>query len=108
MLSDEAKADLHHQLVRLGDMLGDGDTDPWVGKEYRQICKLLGYTSNKRRADPARKEAINAAMAKRVEEVKCQKCGGQLKQTRSGSMIADCTQCDGRFTLLKAKKGKKR
>lgn len=108
MQSDDAKADLHRQLAKLGDMLGDGDAEPWVGKEYRRICKALGYTSNRRRVDPARKEAINTAMAKRVSEVKCPKCSGQLKQTRSGSMIADCTQCDGQYTLLKAKKGKAR
>ncbi|MEB5922753.1 hypothetical protein [Franconibacter daqui] len=100
-LTKEAQDDLHRQLVKLGDMLGDGDAEPWVGKQYRRICKLLGYTSNRRRIDAARTQSINTKMAERVKEVGCQSCGGQLKQTRSGAMRAMCEQCGSLFQLLK-------
>lgn len=97
---------LHDQLIKLGDMLGDGDAEPWVGKEYRRICNLLGYTSNRRRVDGARTAAINDKMIERVKEVSCQKCQGELKQSRSGSTVAMCAGCGSKFKLLVIRKRK--
>lgn len=90
---------LHRQLVRLGDMLGDGDCEPWVAKEYKKVATALGYMPKKKRKAPDN-NAIDAAMCKRLSEVKCP-CGNELKQTRSGSMVGICTKCCKRFKLLK-------
>ncbi len=97
---------LSNQLIKLGDMLGDGDAEPWVGKEYRRICKLLGYTSNRCRVDAAKTAAINEEMIERVKEVSCQKCQGELKQSRLGSTVAMCAGCGSKFKLLVIRKNK--
>ncbi|QFH68127.1 hypothetical protein FR773_26225 (plasmid) [Leclercia adecarboxylata] len=96
---------LNRQLIRLGDMLGDGDAEPWVGKEYRRICRLLGYTSNRRRTDAARTETINTRMVEQCKEEQCPGCKRHsLKQSRSGSMSANCTICGLSFKLLRRAK----
>ena len=30
---------LWSQFIRLGEMLGDGDCDAWVGKEYERVAR---------------------------------------------------------------------
>lgn len=95
---------LSRQLIRLGDMMGDGlHLEPdgnWISKEYRRVAKALGYEKpTKKRASNT--DAINEKMAKRVKEVSCRKCGGALKQSRSGSMRAKCTGCESKYQLLK-------
>jgi len=91
---------LHRQLIRLGDMMGDGmHLEPdgkWIEREYRQILKALGYIKRKK----PNTKLINEHMVRRVKEVKCQ-CGGELKQTRSGSKRASCKDCGNKYQLLK-------
>ena len=100
---------LQRQLVKLGDMMGDGlhhePDGKWIIKEYRNICRALGYTQNKKK-NPANAVQINERMTIRCNEVKCIKCGGELKQTRLGSMRARCTLCGAKFTLLTRAKSK--
>lgn len=94
---------LHRQLIRLGDMIGDGLADEpggaWINREYKQTMRALGI------APPRRNRAaqINERMRQRVGEVKCQGCGGELKQTRAGSTRAKCSACGALFQLLKLK-----
>ncbi|QUG77929.1 hypothetical protein GKQ23_13745 [Erwinia sp. E602] len=101
----EDRERLSRQLIRLGDMIGDGlHLEPdgkWISKEYRRVAKALGYELGKR---PRRNngDAINQRMAERVNEVRCQKCGGSLKQTRSGSLQAKCESCGAQCQLLKS------
>ncbi|ENY6785800.1 hypothetical protein ACF1CY_003288 [Providencia rettgeri] len=111
------KADLHRQLIRLGDMMGDGlhhePDGKWISKEYRRVAKALGYDmpAVKRQSNPAREqrtEAINQRMQERVRDVPCQKCGGVLKQIRSGSVKANCEPCGIRYTLLTVQRKKSR
>lgn len=106
-LSEEAKRSLGDQLIKLGDMMGDGaHLEPdgkWIEQDYRRVARALGYT-------PARANnnaAINTRMLQRVAEQKCLSCGGTLKQTRSGSMKARCVSCKAGFTLLTVKRVKK-
>jgi len=102
---EDDRAYLSRQFIRLGDMIGDGlHLEPdgkWIGKEYRRVAKALGYDLSKR---PRRNnsDAINQRMAERVTEVRCQKCGGSLKQSRSGSMKAKCESCSAQYQLLKS------
>jgi hypothetical protein len=92
-LSAQAEQRHLNALAKLGDMMGDGlhhePDGKWISKEYTKICKALGYIPKAKR-NPARAKAINEAMAKRVLDVKCGKCGLELKQTRAGSKRAEC------------------
>ncbi len=96
---------LYNQLIKLGDMMGDGlHLEPdgkWIEREYKSVCRALGLIKNKPRQN--RSPQINEFMAKRVQAVKCD-CGGNLKQTRSGSFIAKCEQCDKKYRLGSRKK----
>jgi len=100
-LDDKTNAHLHSQLVKLGDMMGDGlHLEPggkWINTEYRKILKSLGML-------PPRKNnsaVINEKMIKRVAQVPCPNCNGILKQTRSGAKRAKCQQCGNLYKLLK-------
>ena len=96
---------LYNQLIKLGDMMGDGlHLEPdgkWIEREYKSVCRALGLIKNKPRQNHS--PQINEFMAKRVQAVKCD-CGGNLKQTRSGSFIAKCEQCDKKYRLGSRKK----
>ncbi|MEL4360909.1 hypothetical protein [Shewanella algae] len=92
---------LHRQLIKLGDMMGDGlhhePDGKWISKEYTRILKELGMLPKRK---PVNSEKINQAMLRRVSEVTCGKCGGELTQTRSGSKRAIC-QNGHKWQLLK-------
>ena len=108
-LSQDDRKYLSALLVKLGDMMGDGmHLEPdgkWINAEYRRVAKALGYSMPSRpRANNS--PAINEHMAVRVKEVVCKACGGELKQTRSGSTRAACTQCGNRYGLLSIKRRK--
>lgn len=103
-LDPKTKDHLHRQLIKLGDMLGDGDCDPWVEKEYARVLKALGIGPKPKKRNYIH---INALMAPRLQDVKC-KCGGELKQSRSGSMIGQCVECGNKYRLLKRVSRKKK
>lgn len=107
-MSDEVEERLYSQLVKLGDMMGDGlHLEPggkWIRSEYRKIARALGLTlpSKARKRTPESIKEIDRLMAQRVAEVECPKCNALLlKQTRSGAMTAACTSCGGRYKLLR-------
>lgn len=85
-------------------MMGDGlHLEPdgkWISKEYRQIAKALGLLP-KRTVNVA---GINQAVTEALTRHNC-KCGGELKQTRSGSKRVQCVLCQERY-VLKFKKSK--
>jgi transposase-like protein len=99
-MDNETKESLHRQLVKLGDMMGDGlHHEPggeWISKEYKRVLKALGI-GPKRKNNSAQ---INELMSKRVQNIKCPKCNGEFKQSRSGSMRAKCLTCKSVFQLL--------
>lgn len=94
---------LHRQLIRLGDMIGDGLADEpggaWIKREYKQCMRALGIAPPRRN----RSALIDERMRQRVAEVKCPACAGELKQTRAGSTRAKCAACGALFQLLKLK-----
>ena len=106
-MNEETKARLYKDLVKLGDMMGDGlHLEPggkWISRDYKKICVALGLTPARRRTPvtPERTQQINDSMAKRCEAVPCSQCDGKLKQTQSGSMRAVCTECGQKYQLLK-------
>lgn len=95
--------DLHQQLIRLGDMMGDGlhhePDGKWITREYRRVAKALGLIPKTPRKN--RSAAINERMVQRVNEVPCGKCNGKLTQVRSGSKRAICESCGSKWALLK-------
>lgn len=102
-MDQETKDHLHKQLIKLGDMMGDGlHLEPdgkWISREYKNTMKALGMLPKQKRRNNS--DSINEAMERRVEEVVCQKCQGRLKQTRKGSKRARCKDCGAKFQLLK-------
>jgi hypothetical protein len=95
--------DLNNQLIKLGDMMGDGlHLEPggkWISKEYIRVARALGIIQKRDRSKSAAR--INELMQTRCKDVKCGKCGGELKQTRSGAKRARCFGCGGLWQLLK-------
>lgn len=79
-------------------MIGDGlHREPdgkWISKEYQQTAKALGLLP-KRTVNVA---GINQAVTEALTRHKC-KCGGELKQTRSGSKRVKCVVCESRYKL---------
>lgn len=105
-LSDETKKSLHEQLIKLGDMMGDGlhyESDgKWIQKEYQKVLYAL-YPDIKKRKAEASTTRNNQRAKKVIMENKCT-CGGILHQTRNGSLTLGCMVCENRFKIKKAKK----
>jgi len=110
---EENNAYLHRQLVKLGDMMGDGlhhEADgKWIEKEYAKICKVLHpemflkQNEAKKKARKLKAIAVNDRMDEILKDFKC-KCGGTLKQGRSGTKVANCILCENRYKLGSKKK----
>lgn len=92
---------LSNQLIKLGDMMGDGlhhePDGKWISQEYRRICRIL-YPEMFPKKDFTQR---NQAVAKWCESHKCSRCGGELKQTKSGSLRVICKDCNSKFQLSK-------
>ena len=108
-LSESAKARLHSQLIKLGDMMGDGlHLEPdgkWISREYKKVLQALGMAPKTTRKNNG--EEIDRKMAEALKGKKCPKCqSDKLKQTRKGSMRAKCEDCEGilQFKRSRAKK----
>lgn len=96
---------LHDQLIKLGDMMGDGlhhePDGKWITKEYSKIFNAL-YPEVRKERRAKKAIATNESMAKLLEQKNCT-CGGSLKQSRSGSIIAYCNTCNKRYKATKKK-----
>lgn len=92
----EDKDILYQQLIKLGDMMGDGlylePDGRWIEKEYKLICLLLGLTEKRDN------KSIDKFMKDRVSKVKCS-CDSELKQSRKGSFIGICISCGKKYKL---------
>lgn len=100
MKNDDDKKHLHQQLIKLGDMMGDGlhleKGGGWIKREYAKITKALYGAKRPDGTAKIKVEAINRGMVSALEKSRCT-CGGTLKQTRSGSLRASCTVCPKRY-----------
>lgn len=103
-MTETENASLYAQLIKLGDMMGDGlHHEPggkWIEKEYGKILRLLDLIPKKDYT------ARNEKVAKWCVGKTCDKCGGGLKQTRSGSNRVICTECKTKYQLTTKKNGK--
>ena len=95
---------LYRQLIRLGDMMGDGlHHEPdgrWIPREYKRALSALGINSPRKNNTTA----INKAMSVALKTAQCSKCRGQLRQSRNGSCRAICLDCGAKFQFKKRKK----
>lgn len=75
-LDKDTKDHFHRQLIKLGDMMGDGlhhePDGKWIEKEYKQILKALGILPKRK----TNNDAINDAMKRRARDVPCPRCQG--------------------------------
>lgn len=103
-LSKEAESRLIDNLVKLGDMIGDGLADEpdgrWIKAEYRKTLKALGMAAP--RANNSAE--IDDGVKKYLETNRCPRCQGELKQTRAGALRLTCQACSMVVQLKRAKK----
>lgn len=99
---------LNRQLIKLGDMMGDGlHHEPggkWIEKEYRAVAKAL---MPEMYADIAKKkrDSLNERMRSLLLTARCNngECRGILKQARSGSKVCNCMICGARYKVTSKK-----
>ncbi len=109
-LSDDERKRLSDQLIRLGDMMGDGlHHEPgggWINREYKKISRLL-YPEIREAEKTQRKmknDATDQYMAEFLKDKTCPKCSGVLKQTRKGAKTVRCQSCESKFNLKTRKR----
>jgi hypothetical protein len=97
---------LHDQLIKLGEMMGDGlhyePDGKWITKEYNKIFNIL-YPEHKRGIRASKAARTNEQISKLLETFKCS-CGSSLKQSRSGSIVSYCITCNKRYKAVTKKK----
>lgn len=93
---------LSNQLIKLGDMMGDGlHHEPggkWISKEYSKIVRILmpEIRQHDKTSRVEKNKRIDIQIAKLLEDRKC-KCGGAMSQSRSGSRVVYCDSCKSRY-----------
>ncbi len=106
---NEPPKHLWDRFIMLGERIGDGDLDAneskWMNREYLSLAKQLDpeikESFKKKRQEKALR--INEQMAKLLADKKCS-CGGEMEQSRSGSIICYCKVCNKRFKATSKKK----
>ena len=98
---------LYNQLDKCGQMIAEddewGETRKELNREYRRICKALAKLEPDKWKDipmfrkPS--EKYDEKVANFCKEHKCPKCGGEVKQSRSGSLRVVCVSCGAKFQL---------
>lgn len=82
----------------ISEGLAEEPDGAWINKEYRRVCKALGYVRPRRNNGAS----IDLAVAKYIDTAQCE-CGGRFKQSRSGSMRVYCAACTKRYQLKEQK-----
>lgn len=94
---------LYNQLVKLGDMMGDGlhhESDgKWIEKEYKAITKVLMpevFADIRKK----KRDNVDKQMAELLLKNKCE-CGGILAQVRKGVKVSVCLLCGKKYRAVK-------
>jgi len=104
---------LYRQLDKLGQMIAEDDE--WgaaraeYNREYRRVINALRRLEPKKwNCYPAFRqqttEGRNEMVAKWLSGHRCPKCGGEFKQTRSGTFRIICLQCGQKGQLKRSKR----
>lgn len=88
----------------MGDGLHHEPDGKWIEREYKQIFNAL-YPEARKEARKLKAERTNEQMKSLLETRKCS-CGGSLKQSRSGSLVCYCTECNLRYKAKTKKTSK--
>lgn len=100
-MTDDDREMLHKRLVHLGDLIGDGEHHEkgggWISREYKKTLYSL-YPEMRPKKDFSNRDN---AVSKWCEVNKCRVCGGELRQTRKGSLRVICKECNTKFQLSK-------
>lgn len=100
---------LYGLLDKCGQILADWDEEKrptYYEKEYRRIIRQLAklepenWPNFKVKRDYTQR---NKMIADWCQNNKCPACGGQLRQTRSGSLRVACEACGKKLQLLTRK-----
>lgn len=85
---------LHKELVKLGDMMGNGlhHEEPWIAKEYRKVAKLL-YPE----MYPTKKHKPSQQLVRTLKECDCGQKGWSFARYKNGLVGLNCKKC-GRDT----------
>lgn len=98
-----------NQFIKLGEMMGDGlhhePDGKWITRDYNRLAKILIPELKEETKERRKRKAlrINEQLAKLILDKKC-KCGGELKQKRSGTKVVYCIVCDARYVAVTKKK----
>lgn len=96
------------RFARLGDMIGEEDHDNMaeIRREYKRLMLILcpEIKEELKIKRQAKNQKLNEAVLKALETIKCKKCNGDLKQTRSGSKTVKCEPCGVKYTFKTKKK----
>lgn len=100
---------LYHRLDLCGQLIAEDDE--WgaarreYNREYRRIIKALRQLEPEKWKDiPTESDRNNEKMAIFCKNNRCPQCGGEIKQTRSGSLRVVCLQCGRKYQLKKKKR----
>lgn len=102
-MTTEERNTLHQRLVHLGDLMGDGlhyeKGGKRISREYAKTLYAL-YPNLRPKRDFSNRDKI---VSKWCEANRCCLCGGELKQTRKGSLRVICKECNRKFQLSRKK-----
>lgn len=105
---------LYQQLDKCGQMIAEDDewgaTRRELNREYRRIVGALARLEPEKwrdlpmlqRQKPS--EKYDQLVAEFCQKNRCRSCGGEMRQSRSGSLRIVCQQCGAKYQLKTRKR----
>jgi hypothetical protein len=89
---------LHRQLIKLGDMMGDGlhHEEPWIAKEYTKIAKILYPEMYPRKQRKPTQSAIRT-----LRQCDCGNKGWTFERHPPDGVRFSCKQCSRKSEICK-------
>ena len=90
-MDNTEKSRLHKDLIKLGDMIGDGlhYEDPSISREYRKVAKQL-YPE----MYPSKKRKPSQQFIRTLKECDCGAKGWSFTRYQNGNVGLKCKQCN--------------
>lgn len=85
-------------MNRMGDGLHYESDGKWIVREYNRLAKILVPELKEIDQKKRKEKAVwTDEQIKRLVAIKKCKCGGELKQKRSGTKVVYCQVCNARY-----------